>query len=449
MEDSNKYYYSNENNGGYPPSNNHYDGYPPMGNHYDGYPPQQSTPLPQRVASTANDYGSMIDSSTPPAGNNMYSMPTPQYQSQYSQENVYPPPQYHHQRNLSGVTTSPPGSPPRYPQTQTQAYQNISGYPDSTQEMITSSFRPAFAQNVSDSSTNVSTHSSLSTPPLPPYNNNNGYRVPPAAQSAYNQSTRRNPSSLRSNVIMTIERPRYDYLPENENPDDGEVPFIPVSPDTSDDDEYFSTTVVQKGPPAYHANEYSREDHPPPVVAPIVENRGGETSSGMTYNDPTQFYMYPPATQDPVQVPKMTENDHYYPQEEYPREKEPMRDQYSSQYEQYSTQQEPVREQYHMQQEPIQLNPSQQQQEKDIRQVESAVVVQEAPPRITGPNYGLFSVLSTAFIRHVKGLENVRELWCASEYNESFTGSEAVVKYNLLGIRKGGENYANFSLYII
>jgi hypothetical protein len=42
------------------------------------------------------------------------------------------------------------------------------------------------------------------------------------------------------------------------------------------------------------------------------------------------------------------------------------------------------------------------------------------------PNYALLSVLSNAFIRGVKALENVRELWCASEYNESFTGSEAV-----------------------
>jgi hypothetical protein len=46
------------------------------------------------------------------------------------------------------------------------------------------------------------------------------------------------------------------------------------------------------------------------------------------------------------------------------------------------------------------------------------------------PEYALLSVTSQAFIKSVKALENVRELWCASEYNESFTGSEAVVRRN-------------------
>lgn len=368
----------------------------------------------------ANEYGgSMIDSSTPPAGNNMYAMPTPHYQPQYHQESVYPPVQYHHQRNLSGGTTSPPGSPPRYAANQPQPYQTISGYPDATQEMITSSFRPAFAHNVSDSSTNVSTHSSLNTPPLPPVNN--GFRAQPAAQPAYNQSTRRNPSSLRSNVIMTIERPRYDYLPENENPDDGEVPFIPVSPDTDSDEEYFPSTAIKHTQPAYHVNEYSREEQAAPV-----EKKVAETSSGMTYNDPTQFYMYPPAA-DPPQVPLAVEKDgheaHSIPhdqehaqqeelhQQEYGGKKEPNREQYP----------EPVREQYP---EPV-PEPVQ----EEVPRQEELVAQEVVAPRIVGPNYGLFSVLSSAFIRHVKGLENVRELWCASEYNEAFTGSEAVVKY--------------------
>lgn len=407
MEDSNKYYYPNENNYGYPPAGN---------NNYEQYPPQQSTPLPQRVASIANDYSTMIDNSTPPAVNNIYAMPTPHYQQQYPQDSVYPPVQYHHQRNISQGTASPPGSPPRYPQTQAQPYQTISGYSDATQEMITNSFRPAFAHNVSDSSTNVSTHSSLNTPPLPP--TNSGFRTPPVPnQQVYNQQTRRNPSSLRSNVIMTIERPRYDYLPESENPDDGEVPFIPVSPDTDSDEEYFPSTVAKNPPQPYHVNEYSREEYTAPVDHQPVEP---PQTSGMSYNDPTQFYVYPPPIDPaklPPQVPVMIHKDvqddasiltHH---QELIREIEPIREQG------HMREPEPIREQEHIR-EP-----------EPIRQQEEIVVVEEIVPRIIEPNYGLFSVLSTAFIRHVKGLENVRELWCASEYNESFTGSEAVVKY--------------------
>jgi hypothetical protein len=42
--------------------------------------------------------------------------------------------------------------------------------------------------------------------------------------------------------------------------------------------------------------------------------------------------------------------------------------------------------------------------------------------------YASVSVLSRAFARRVQGLEHVRELFCANEYPESFTGQEAVVK---------------------
>lgn len=45
----------------------------------------------------------------------------------------------------------------------------------------------------------------------------------------------------------------------------------------------------------------------------------------------------------------------------------------------------------------------------------------------TPPAYAFLSVLSKAFVRRVRGLENVRELFCANEYPESFTGQEAIV----------------------
>jgi hypothetical protein len=45
-------------------------------------------------------------------------------------------------------------------------------------------------------------------------------------------------------------------------------------------------------------------------------------------------------------------------------------------------------------------------------------------PMTTGtPEYAYLSVLSKTFLRRVRGLENVRELFCANEYPESFTGS--------------------------
>ncbi|KAI9351655.1 CNH domain-containing protein [Pilaira anomala] len=373
MEGSSSYQY---------PSDNNYYGYPPPSQVYGQYPPQQQlhTPLPQRVSSIVNN-NSMIDSSTPPAVNPMYSMPTPNYQQQQQQqESVYPPVQYRHQRNYSEGTTSPPGSPPRYPQV--QPYQTITGYPDGTEELITNSYRPVFVPNHSDTSTNVSTPND--TPPT----TNPGFR-PTTSQSSYNQQNRRPPSSLRSTaVINTIERPKYTYLPESENAEDGEVPFIPVSPDTDSDEEYF----VRPTQP-HRANEYSTDDYDktPPVQQqqqqqhqhqpePVLNNK-----NNITYNDPTQFYMYPPhpVTDTPpplppvVQAPIVAQTETQNQAPALPRHQEPVRP--------------------------------------------------AVPARVIEPNYGLLSVLSTSFIRHVKGLENVRELWCASEYNESFTGSEAVI----------------------
>jgi hypothetical protein len=42
-------------------------------------------------------------------------------------------------------------------------------------------------------------------------------------------------------------------------------------------------------------------------------------------------------------------------------------------------------------------------------------------------NYAFLSVLSKAFVIKIRALEHVRELFCAYEYPESFTGNEAVV----------------------
>ncbi|KAI8098132.1 CNH domain-containing protein [Gilbertella persicaria] len=303
-DDSNKYYYP-------PQENNHY-GYPPppVNPHY--YPPSNNTPLPQRVSSMNDTY----------AAQNM-PMPVPQLPQHRRQpsgnSDIF---RYHHQRNPSQGT--PPGSPNHqhmFPQPQMYP---PAGYPDATQELINSSYRPTIQHQTSDVST-PSTASS-STPV--------GFVRPPAPM----QPPKRGQSSLRSNMIMTIERPRYDYLPENAT-EDGEVPFIPVSPDTdSDEEEYFSGHRVNE----YSPTTQTHSSPPPPVVVPA----------------PTEVQVMKPVLQ-------------------------------------------PV--------------PQQEQAQKQAQE--------EKPEE---PNYGLISVLSVAFMRAVKGLENVRELWCASEYNESFTGSEAV-----------------------
>jgi hypothetical protein len=52
-----------------------------------------------------------------------------------------------------------------------------------------------------------------------------------------------------------------------------------------------------------------------------------------------------------------------------------------------------------------------------------------------GNNYAFLSVLSRAFTAKIRALEHVRELFCAFEYPESFTGQEAVVS----GWRELGE----------
>lgn len=49
------------------------------------------------------------------------------------------------------------------------------------------------------------------------------------------------------------------------------------------------------------------------------------------------------------------------------------------------------------------------------------------PTTAATPEYAYLSVLSKAFMRRIRGLENVRELFCANEYPESFTGQEAIV----------------------
>lgn len=418
LEGSHKYYYPPDVGYGYPP---------PTGNNNNHEQYAQQTPLPQRVSSvTAGSYG-MIDSSTPPAVNNsVYSMPTPHYQQQQQrQDSVYPPPQYHHQRNLSQSTASPPSSP-RFPQA--QPYQTIVGYPSATQELIEQSYRPRVSHHVSDSSFTVSTPSTThSTPPVYPPTAAGGFRTTPAPQPMYDhhqtsppqqqlqqqqqqQQHRRTPSSLRNNMIMTIERPRYTYLPENGNMEnDGEMPFIPVSPDTdSDEDEYFTRNSDQT---RYDPTTANAVPPPPQVVPqqqPVYQQQYDHQQRVEEQQQPQQQHFFPEPQhhqQQSIPPPPLPPQNNYYDHQQVP------------QIPQMLEKEAPALPRHQPQPETVQ---------KEEPHQPAVLPPTEEETRALEPNYGLLSVLSRAFIRHVKGLEHVRELWCASEYNESFTGSEAV-----------------------
>ncbi|OBZ84067.1 Rho1 guanine nucleotide exchange factor 1 [Choanephora cucurbitarum] len=67
----------------------------------------------------------------------------------------------------------------------------------------------------------------------------------------------------------------------------------------------------------------------------------------------------------------------------------------------------------------------------------SIISPSHTPPIISiPPDYAYMSVLSNAFVRRIRSLEHVRELFCANEYPESFTGQEAIriLQYLLDGL---------------
>lgn len=224
-------------------------------------------------------------------------------------------------------------------------------------------------------------------------------------------------------MIMTIERPRYNYLPDSINTDglgNDEVPFVPVSPDTdSDEEQYFtqqhhaneyspvtttpSASIIQE----YQKNQSQYQPQPEPQHEPQQQQQQQQHTSGTQYIDPSSYYMYPPANKQ----------HEYQPAEQQPPV-EVMAPVMQTQPQAPSSSPPPPTASEFLPQD-VQVVPA---------DTTTAVPTMEDTPReiIHEPNYGFVSALSVAFMRNVKGLENVRELWCASEYNESFTGSEAV-----------------------
>ncbi|CAO3703395.1 unnamed protein product [Rhizopus stolonifer] len=323
---SNKYYYPQDL---YPPPN--------------PYPPSQSQ-NPQHLPPTFHHGYSYTENS--PA------FPTPQQQVPISMpmpdrypsvdRNIYPPPEYHQPPSFNHKRTTSQDTSSYHQRTPSQgtsyghyAYQDSRptepypplGYPDRSQDYINNSYRPTFTQQTTDSLP--------STPSLD--------RQP--QQQQQQPQHKRTQSSLRNNMIVTIERPRFDHLSETDLNNSDEVPFIPVSPDSSSDEEYFDKKPFE---PPHTEVPHTEDTHAPDVIEPMVP-----------------------------MVPMV----------------------------------EPT------------LKPTV---EPTVDHVEHKHEVVEPPVDVVEPNYAFISVLSEAFVRHIKGLENVRELWCAGEYNESFYGSEAV-----------------------
>lgn len=173
-------------------------------------------------------------------------------------------------------------------------------------------------------------------------------------------------------TITTIERPKY-AIPDAINTSnlggkDGEVPFVPVSPDSSDEEEYF----------AFHRNNNNN-------AAPVIEQP-------------------PPATPVHTLEPRADV------QELEVKETQVSMPQQQQNWEEQQQQQQPVPEQ----------DPNQDKEQQQRNSTMSRLSIADT-------DYSYLSALSDAVKKKIKALENVRELFCANEYPESFTGQEVVV----------------------
>ncbi|KAI9012022.1 CNH domain-containing protein [Phycomyces nitens] len=163
--------------------------------------------------------------------------------------------------------------------------------------------------------------------------------------------------SHRPVIPSTIERPKYNT--EDQNNDLG---FIPVSPDSSDDEEYVSQPSQPRADPTRYTASHSQE-----LANAITEQLAKQ-------NLETISAPYPGARQSSLGV-----------SENGPR--------------------------------PLSSEP-------------------ELPPAPQKPDYSFVSVFVQEFLSRIHNLETVRELFCVSEYPESFKGQEAVAAiHSILGGR--------------
>ncbi|KAG0184514.1 RHO1 GDP-GTP exchange protein 2 [Apophysomyces sp. BC1034] len=299
-----------------------------------GYPPPPSyhyappTPMPSR-----SSYGTPYPPPTgidavpqrppPPPPSSAFRMPMPanyngQAQTSPVLSSVYPPPDYQ-------IHRTPPGSPGSR-----QTVPTNDGYPYQQQQQPLAYPPPGYSRPPSQDyasnyrSTKIQESSSVASTPS---------SIESSSYSSI-RTHRRTHSSLKHSVPTTIERPKYHQI-NTGGGDKEEIPFIPVSPDTSDDED---TLYVEE-----------RKD-PVPVITPTKQ-------------------IVPPLP--PAHVAENNNDEEEEKEEEKVVEK------------------------------------------IDDKDDDTA-------------DYALLSVMSKQFVQRIKALEHVRELFCANEYPESFTGQEAV-----------------------
>ncbi|KAL0081610.1 CNH domain-containing protein [Phycomyces blakesleeanus] len=301
---SHHHYYSGQQHG-YPPVDNHGPRYPPSGN--QGYPPpgnQHHESSQQASSSFRMPSPNPYRVSSPPGHLSQVYPPVDYQVYENQQSDIYPPQQNYNQ------------AMPLYP-------------------------APGYSRPVTNDFNGYNSYHRGET--------NNSY---PNTITDQHSSYRSSYVSHRPVIPSTIERPKYST--EDENNDLG---FIPVSPDSSDDEEY-----VSQQPPVQNKENYTRAPtqltHAQELANAITEQLARQT---LDNNNPV---LYPGARQSSLSV---SEN-----------------------------------------------KPGPLVHEQDIT------------PTPQKPDYSLLSVLAQQFLSLIHNLENVRELFCVSEYPESFTGQEAV-----------------------
>ncbi|CAO3589804.1 unnamed protein product [Absidia cylindrospora] len=300
------------------------------------------------------------------------------------------------------------------------------------------------------------------------------------------------------NFINTIERPRYTtQRSSGDTTGNGreEIPFIPVSPDTSDDEDYSPTPIERQ-------QMYERQQMALQRQLDIQQQQQNHDQyhhqpqpQQQQYNEPQEKYQYEQQQyhqqQEQYQQPQPEpyfQHEQTMPQppyhqqqqqqqlEQYPQQQQYLHQQQEEQYyyhhhqEQQQQEQPPPAPAHYVMVEPSILQGasggSNQFNEPDLSSFQSrqnaplppappgpsspVVPVSPVPtPQVPAPpvparsrptslsvdvDPSLLSELSRSFIRKIKALEHVRELFCANEYPESFTGSEAVTAlYKILG----------------
>lgn len=184
-------------------------------------------------------------------------------------------------------------------------------------------------------------------------------------------------------TITTIERPKYT-IPDsidtsNLGGKNGDPGFVPVSPDSSDEEEYFafhhgnSVTAINTTT-TVNNNNYAAatvDDQPPPTPVHRLEPRAADNELEVKE----------------TQVSAVSQH------------------------------------QQHQQEDGQQVVPEQDP-HPDKQEHRNSTM---SRLQMADTDYSLLSALSDAVKKKIKALENVRELFCANEYPESFTGQEVVV----------------------